>query len=122
MKIKNLYINKISFCNKNAGFIILLTSIFIFFLFGEIKNISILFYISSIYSYYLFIICYLYIYILLIVIGGQFPQDYFLSHGRILTLYYYFIIICILLSHYLIYDHGNSSPRNGNEEIVTWES
>jgi heme/copper-type cytochrome/quinol oxidase subunit 3 len=28
-------------------------------------------------------------------IGGQFPQDNFLSYGRILTLYYYFLLICI---------------------------
>ena len=31
-------------------------------------------------------------------IGGQFPQDNFLSYGRILTLYYYFLLICILFS------------------------
>jgi len=28
----------------------------------------------------------------------QFPQEKFLSYGRILTLYYYFIIMCILVS------------------------
>jgi hypothetical protein len=36
-------------------------------------------------------------------IGGQFPQDNFLSYGRILTLYYYFLLICILFSIQIIH-------------------
>ena len=75
--------------NKNAGFIILLTSIFIFFLFGEIRNLTTFllsinnpFSITFIYSFFI-------IFILFIWIGPQFPQDNFLSYGRILTLYYY---------------------------------
>ena len=31
-------------------------------------------------------------------IGAQFPQEKFLSYGRILTLHYYFLLMCILLS------------------------
>merc|ERR1712117_794676 len=31
-------------------------------------------------------------------IGAQFPQEKFLSYARILTLYYYFLLMCILLS------------------------
>merc|ERR1712107_579494 len=31
-------------------------------------------------------------------IGAQFPQEKFLSYGRILTLHYYFLLICILIS------------------------
>ena len=82
--------------NKNAGFIILLTSIFTFFLFGEIRNLTSLtrsihnnngFSISS---FYLSILCILWI-------GAQFPQEKFLSYGRILTSYYYFILMCILV-------------------------
>eukprot|EP00415_Alexandrium_ostenfeldii_P000365 UN0365 len=29
-------------------------------------------------------------------IGAQFPQEKFLSYARILTLYYYFLLMCIL--------------------------
>ena len=38
-------------------------------------------------------------------IGSQFPQEKFLSYGRILTLYYYFLLMCILFSqdYYYIY-------------------
>ena len=31
-------------------------------------------------------------------IGAQFPQEKFLSYGRILTLHYYFLLMCILIS------------------------
>ena len=34
-------------------------------------------------------------------IGAQFPQVKFLSYGRILTLHYYFLLMCILLSFLL---------------------
>merc|ERR1712134_160674 len=86
--------------NKNAGFIILLTSILIFFLFGEIRNLTTFtrlvhsnsgssFFISSFFSS---VICFLWI-------GAQLPQEKFISYGRILTLdYYYFIIMCVLVS------------------------
>merc|ERR1712224_431144 len=83
-----------------AGFIILLTSILIFFLFGEIRNLTTFtrlvhcnsgssFFISSFFSS---VICFLWI-------GAQLPQEKFISYGRILTLdYYYFIIMCVLVS------------------------
>merc|ERR1712170_282343 len=72
--------------NKNAGFIILLTSIFIFFFFGEIRNLTTFtrlvhcnsgssFFISSFFSS---VICFLWI-------GAQLPQEKFISYGRILT-------------------------------------
>merc|ERR1739846_216496 len=81
--------------NKNAGFIILLTSILIFFIFGEIRNLTALcllnnnsfslsFFFSVVFSF--------------LWIGAQFPQEKFLSYARILTLYYYFLLMCILLS------------------------
>ena len=65
-------------------------------LFGEIRNLTSLtrsihnnngFSISS---FYLSILCILWI-------GAQFPQEKFLSYGRILTSYYYFILMCILV-------------------------
>merc|ERR1712017_65574 len=83
--------------NKNAGFIILLTSILIFFLFGEIRNLTTLtrlmesnngFSISFFNLSFLSFLC----------IGAQFPQEKFLSYGRILTLDYYFLLMCILIS------------------------
>jgi quinol-cytochrome oxidoreductase complex cytochrome b subunit len=69
--------------NKNAGFIILLTSILILLLFGEshFRSLNCCF--------FLIIICFLWI-------GAQLPQEIFISYGRILTLFYYKIIIYLL--------------------------
>merc|ERR1711874_268170 len=81
--------------NKNSGFIILLTSILLLFIFGEIRNITslvLLNNISFLLSFFFFItLCFLWI-------GAQFPQEKFLSYARILTLYYYFLLMCILFS------------------------
>ena len=33
-------------------------------------------------------------------IGAQFPQEKFLSYGRIFTLHYYFLLMCILFSSF----------------------
>ena len=93
--------------NKNAGFIILLTSIFIFFFFGEIRNLTTLcllnnngFHLSSFFGTFLSFLW----------IGAQFPQEKFLSYGRILTLHYYFLLMCILFSYvYNILSSGNYS-------------
>merc|ERR1711993_156690 len=82
--------------NKNAGFIILFTSIFTFFIFGEIRNLTTLCVLPlvnngfSLSSFFLSLLSYLWI-------GAQFPQEKFLSYARILTLYYYFLLICILI-------------------------
>jgi hypothetical protein len=35
-------------------------------------------------------------------VGAQNPQDNFLSHGRILTLYYYFLLIYILFTSFFL--------------------
>merc|ERR1712061_839198 len=79
--------------NKNAGFIILLTSILLLFIFGEIRNITSLVLLNNngfLLSFFFFItLCFLWI-------GAQFPQEKFLSYARILTLYYYFVLMCIL--------------------------
>merc|ERR1712228_519759 len=83
--------------NKNAGFIILLTSILILFLFPEIRNLTTFTRLMdcnngfSISFFFLSFLSFLWI-------GAQFPQEKFLSYGRILTLYYYFILMCILLT------------------------
>merc|ERR1712196_478385 len=96
--------------NKNAGFIILLTSIFIFFLFGEINNHTTLtrlmecnngFSISFFFLVFLSFLC----------IGAQFPQEKFLSYGRILTLDYYFLLMCILISSMV-------KRKNGQEKVI----
>ena len=83
--------------NKNAGFIILLTSIFTFFFFGEIRNLTTFTRLMdynngfSISSFFLSLLSFLWI-------GAQFTQEKFLSYGRILTLHYYFLLMCILFS------------------------
>merc|ERR1712079_292310 len=81
--------------NKNAGFIILLTSILIFFIFGEIRNLTTFTRLNnnsfSLSYFFLSFISFLWI-------GAQFPQEKFLSYARILTLYYYFLLLCILFS------------------------
>jgi len=85
--------------NKNAGFIILLTSIFTFFFFGEIRNLTTLSLLNnngfSLSSFFLSLISFLWI-------GAQFPQEKFLSYGRILTLHYYFLLMCILFLNLII--------------------
>ena len=83
--------------NKNAGFIILLTSIFTFFFFGEIRNLT-TFLLAGLSFDLLFTYSFFLLTISLLWIGPQFPQDNFLSYGRILTLHYYFLLICILFS------------------------
>merc|ERR1712153_51847 len=79
--------------NKNAGFIILLTSILAFFFFGEIRNLTTFCLLNnnsfSLSSFFLSSLSFLWI-------GAQFPQEKFLSYARILTLYYYFLLMCIL--------------------------
>jgi ubiquinol-cytochrome c reductase cytochrome b subunit len=85
--------------NKNAGFIILLTSIFTFFFFGEIRNLTTLCLLPlvnngfSLSSFFLSLLSFLWI-------GAQFPQEKFLSYGRIFTLHYYFLLMCILFSSF----------------------
>merc|ERR1711966_631917 len=75
--------------NKNAGFIVLCTSICIFFLFGEVRNLTSL--TRSVHNNNGFSISFFYLSVLCILwIGAQFPQEKFLSYGRILTFYYYF--------------------------------
>merc|ERR1712232_692453 len=81
--------------NKNAGFIVLLTSIFALFLFGEIRNLTTFCLLNnntfSLSFFFLVVLTFLWI-------GAQFPQEKFLSYARILTLYYYFLLMCILFS------------------------
>merc|ERR1711933_276897 len=84
--------------NKNAGFIILLTSILLLFIFGEIRNLTTLVLLNNnsfLLSFFFYsCLCFLWI-------GAQFPQEKFLSYARILTLYYYFLLMCILFSFIL---------------------
>merc|ERR1712226_1376631 len=97
--------------NKNAGFIILLTSIFALFYFGEIRNLTTFTRLIdcnngfSISSFFLSFLSFLWI-------GAQFPQEKFLSYGRILTLYYYFIIMCILVSPLILKLNNKRLSKN----------
>merc|ERR1712194_708606 len=83
--------------NKNAGFIILLTSIFALFFFGEIRNLTTFTRLMdcnngfSISFFFLSLVSFLWI-------GAQFPQEKFLSYARILTLDFHFLLMCILFS------------------------
>merc|ERR1712078_306763 len=83
--------------NKNAGFIVLLTSIFALFFFGEIRNLTTFTRLMdcnngfSISFFFLSFVSFLWI-------GAQFPQEKFLSYARILTLDFYFLLMCILSS------------------------
>merc|ERR1711897_28903 len=79
--------------NKNAGFIILLTSIFALFYFGEIRNLTTLCLLNN----NSFLLSFFFgTFLSFLWIGAQFPQEKFLSYARILTLYYYFLLMCIL--------------------------
>merc|ERR1712078_686531 len=81
--------------NKNAGFIILLTSILILFLIGEIRNLTTftrLMDCNNGFSPSFFFLSFL----SFLWIGAQFPQEKFLSYARILTYYFYFLLMCIL--------------------------
>ena len=81
--------------NKNAGFIILFTSIFILFYF--MRSLSFYFIIFFTNRFNGFYLCFWFLlHFSFIWIGGQFPVDNFLSYGRILTLHYYYLLICIL--------------------------
>merc|ERR1712099_225906 len=83
--------------NKNAGFIVLLTSIFALLFFGEIRNLTTFCLLNnnsfSLSKSYFFLLVLTFLWI-----GAQFPQEKFLSYARILTLYYYFLLMCILFS------------------------
>merc|ERR1712173_398326 len=75
--------------NKNAGFIVLLTSIFVLFLSGEIRMMTIftrLMDCNNGFSLYIFFLSFL----SFLWIGAQFPLEKFLSYARIMTFYYYF--------------------------------
>merc|ERR1739845_168958 len=81
--------------NKNAGFIILLTSIFVLFFFGEIRNLTTftrLMDSNNGFSISLFFA----VFVSFLFIGAKFPQEKFLSYARILSADYYFLIIYIL--------------------------
>jgi ubiquinol-cytochrome c reductase cytochrome b subunit len=113
--------------NKNAGFIVLLTSIFTLFFFGEIRNIttftrlmeynngfSLSFFFLNLFSF--------------LWIGAPFPQAQFLSYGRILTLHYYFLLLCILFSFLFSSFHEIELylPVSSDHEVwtdcISWES
>jgi len=83
--------------NKNAGFIILFTSIFTYFYFMRSVSMSFFLIVFTCSRFNGILLSFWFLSLLSFVwIGGQFPQDNFLSYGRILTLHYYFLLMCIL--------------------------
>jgi len=90
--------------NKNAGFIILFTSIFVYFYFMRSVSMSFFLIVFTCSRFNgIFLSFWFLSFLSFVWIGGQFPQDNFLSYGRILTLHYYFLLICILFT---IKDYG----------------
>jgi quinol-cytochrome oxidoreductase complex cytochrome b subunit len=85
--------------NKNAGFLILLSSILVLVFFAEVSSMSTMIHVghSSI-MHTLFFLCV----VCLIKIGAQFPQEKFISYARVLTFDYYMIIIYILLLQFVL--------------------
>merc|ERR1712137_825356 len=85
--------------NKNAGFIILFTSILVLLYF--MRTVSLTYYFTIFSSQFcrfngLYLWFWFLSFLLFVWIGGQFPEDNFLSYARMLTFYYYFLLICIL--------------------------
>merc|ERR1712020_68303 len=79
--------------NKNAGFIVLLTSVLILYFLGEIVNLTTftrLMEVNNGFSISFFFLTFL----TFLWIGAQFPQEKFLSYGRIFTLQFYFLLMC----------------------------
>merc|ERR1711943_32669 len=70
--------------NKNAGFIILLTSILIYFYFGEIRLVAVFIRLMDCNNGFSFS-CLSFVFMSFLWIGAQFPQEKFLSYARILT-------------------------------------
>merc|ERR1712072_186425 len=75
--------------NKNAGFIILLTSIFALFFFGETKKLSPLKKMMTSTSENKNTSVFFAVFVCFVVIGAQFPQEQFLSYGRVLIIWYF---------------------------------
>merc|ERR1712146_436006 len=82
--------------NKNAGFIILLTSILIFFFFPEIRNLTTFTRLMDCNNGFLFHFSF-FSFFSFLWIGAQFPQEKFISYARILTLDFYFLFFFFFL-------------------------
>merc|ERR1711920_433496 len=88
-----------------GSYFLSLTSIFTFFFFGEIRNLTTFCLLPlvnngfSLSSFFLSLLSFLWI-------GAQFPQEKFLSYGRILTLHYYFLLMCILFSSFIFFTNA----------------
>merc|ERR1711930_46200 len=79
--------------NKDAGFIILLTSVLTLFFFGEIVNLTTFHRLNS-NGFSNFSLSFFFLsFLSFLWIGAQFPQDNFLSYARILTFDFYFLLI-----------------------------
>merc|ERR1712062_821437 len=82
--------------NKNAGFIVLLTSVLILYFLGEIVNLTTFTRLMECNNG--FGVTFLFLtFLTFLSIGAQFPQEKFLSYARILTVHYYVSIMFIIL-------------------------
>lgn len=88
--------------NKNAGFMVLLTSVCMLLSLAETRNMSNL--VRVVYTVSgISITLYFLSFIVLLWIGAQFPQEQFLSYARILTIYYYILLLSTLLLNTTLY-------------------
>ena len=78
---------------------ILFTSILVFFYFMRSLSMSLYFIVFTSCRFNGFYLSFWFLSLLSFVwIGGQLPVEKFISYGRILTLHYYFLLMCILFS------------------------
>ena len=95
--------------NKNTGFLGLITSITFLFLLTESRNVTTLTSIStpiaSLSLNFLFLITLVFFYI-----GAQAPTPIYISTARVLTVYYYLLLHCILLTHSLRFATYGGEP------------
>merc|ERR1712113_63321 len=84
--------------NKNAGFIVLLTSILFVIFLAEVRNLTTLVQFPFISIHSVITSLFFITFFILLLIGAQFPQDKFLSYARILTAIYYLLLISFILN------------------------
>ena len=109
--------------NKNAGFIILFTSIFILFYFMRSLSMSFYFIIKTSSRFNGFYLCFWFLSLFSFIwIGGQFPVDNFLSYGRILTLHYYLLIFWVRSSFPPTVGHVFPSTNSSYNKALEGES
>lgn len=79
--------------NKNGGFVMLLASVFCLFFLGETKKLSPLKKMMTSTSENKNTSVFFAVFVCFVVIGAQFPQEQFLSYGRVLITWYFVTLL-----------------------------